>query len=154
MRRTWAVGVVTFILAGELAAATQQGNSSEASLTKGREFTAAVMKKVVAGDDLGALELLRAQLPIAKDEFDATRDRTIEKRAGLGRRFGKIVGFQLVREERVSDVLVRVTYVEKRTKHLLRWQFVFYRPGAEWQLNSFGWDDNVAALFERGASPM
>jgi hypothetical protein len=110
------------------------------------------MKSLVAGNDRATLELLRPKLPISKEEFDATRDRTIEKRAALTTRFGKIVGYQLVQEERVSDVLVRLTYIEKRTKHLLRWQFVFYRPEMEWQLNSFSWDDNINALFELGTS--
>jgi hypothetical protein len=106
-----------------------------------------MMNLVAAGDDCGALELLRPALPIPKGEFNSVRDKSIEQRRAVAERFGKTLGYKFVREERVSDFLIRLTYVEKRANHFLRWQFTFYRPQSEWRLNSFIWDDNAEGLF-------
>jgi hypothetical protein len=147
----WLVVVVT-ALTSAASGSTQKPNAEQASLARARELMVEVMKSLVAGDDSGALELLRPHLPVPKAEFDKTRDNTLKTRKSLRDRFGKIMGSKLVREERASDFLIRFTYAEKRAKHLMRWQFTFYRPGTEWQLNSFNWDDNVSLLFSAADS--
>jgi hypothetical protein len=142
---------VVALMLSPVHAATQKTDVEQSSLAKGRELTVAVMNLVVAGDDRGAAELLRPNLPIPKSEFNAVRDKTIEQRRAVAERFGKILGYKFVREERVSDFLIRLTYVEKRANHFVRWQFTFYRPQSEWRLNSFVWDDNVEGLFSTSA---
>jgi hypothetical protein len=140
-------------LASAASGSTQQTGKEQSSLERSRELVITFMDRLTAGDETGALELLRPHLLVPKSEFDQTRDTTIKNRKMVKDRFGKIVGYKFIREERVSDFLIRFTYVEKRSKHLMRWQFTFYRPGAAWQLNSFSWDDNVAALFSGSGSP-
>lgn len=144
-----------WVIASSLVLAAHAGGAREPieleSLARSRALSLEVMKRIESGDDRGALELLRSHLPIDKAEFELSRERTMEKRSLLRSRFGKIVGIELIREERVSDVVLRLTYVEKRTYHLLRWQFTFYRPEKEWRLNSFNWDDNLPALFDSKA---
>ena len=152
MKHLLAACVVATVFIGDVEAA-QRYEGEQASLASARELTVAVMKRIVAGDDRGALELLRPRLPVSKEEFDATRDKTLKARGLFDARFGKVVGYEFIREERVSNLLIRLTYVEKRTRHLVRWQFTFYRPGAEWRLNSFTWDDNASALFEQATLP-
>ena len=152
MKHLLAACIVAAVFVGD-AAAAQKYEGEQASLAHARELPVEFMKKLVAGDDRGALELLRSRLPVSKAEFDASRDKTLSARGAFDARYGKIVGYAVIREERVADLLLRITCVEKRTKHLVRWQFTFYRPGAEWRLNSFNWDDNASALFEGAAPP-
>ena len=153
MKKLLAACVLAAAFVGDVDGATQTYEGEQASLAHARELAVAVMTRIAAGDDRGALELLRPALPVKKEEFDSTRDRTLETRATFDARFGKPVGFELLREERVSNLLIRLTYAEKRTKSMLRWQFTFYRPGVEWRLIQFNWDDNVPALFTTGALP-
>jgi hypothetical protein len=105
------------------------------------------MVRVREGDDRGALESLRSQINVDAKEFDQSLDKTIEQRRTLAARFGREVGIALIGEEKVSDFLYRVTFVEKREFQPIRWQFIFYRPNAMWQLNGFTWDNNVITLF-------
>lgn len=109
------------------------------------------MAQVVAGNDRAALDLVGAELPIEKSKFDALRETTLEQRRSFAVRYGRVVGFELIREERVSDFLVRLTYVEKRANNMLRWQFTFYRATTDWKLNAFKWDDDVSKLFVPGS---
>ena len=117
------------------------------SVDKCRALASSVMARIEAGDDRGALELTRSHIRVDEKQFNESRDRTLSERRNVATRFGRVIGTKVVREERVSDFLYRITYVEKREAHLLRWQFTFYRARSEWQLNSYTWDDNVAALF-------
>ena len=145
--------LLTSILLFQFAVAfgsTTNSHSEDTSFERCKEMTRAVMRQVVAGNDLGALDLLRMELPIDKTQFESLRDKTIEQRKAIGQKYGKILGFKLVSEERVSDFLVRMTYVEKRANHVVRWQFTFYRGAAEWKLNTFIWDDDISKLFGHG----
>jgi hypothetical protein len=130
---------------------TPLSHSEDASLERCREMTRTFMRQVVVGDARGAFDLLRPELPIDKVQFGALREKTLQQRKDVAEKYGKILGFKLVSEEHVSDFLMRMTYVEKRANHLLRWQFTFYRGAAEWKLNTFIWDDDVSKLF--GHSP-
>jgi hypothetical protein len=38
--------------------------------------------------------------------------------------------------------------IEKFENHAVRWLFMFYKPGGEWKLNAFYWDDRIGALFD------
>jgi len=139
---------VVAIVACSVTGSDQAAKAEEASLARLRELSRMVMTKVIAGDDAGAMELVRPNLPVPKSEFEELRSKTIEGRKLIMGRFGKPLTFKLVREERVSDFLIRLTYVEKREIHLVRWQFILYKPKAEWRLNAFSWDDNAGMLFD------
>ena len=54
-------------------------------------------------------------------------------------RFGHPCGYRLVKEEVVPEVCLRYTYVIKYEKHLVRWQFVFYKAKDRWQLKKLNW---------------
>jgi hypothetical protein len=147
MKTLWSIAVL--ISMGCLPCSAQNVAEDTSSVDKCRALAQSVMARVAAGDDRGALELIRPQIQVDEKQFNESRDRTLAERRNIAIRFGRVVGTKVLREERVSDFLYRVTYVEKREIHLLRWQFTFYRAKSEWQLNSYTWDDNVAALFDR-----
>jgi hypothetical protein len=144
--KTRILGALCALLAST-ACFSEAMTAEQASASRCRQMVQAFMEKIVAGDDAEAMELLRPIFPISKQKFDDTKKRTIDGRRQMGE-FGKVVGTRLLREERVSDFLWRVTYVEKHEFHLLRWQFIFYRAANEWRLNSFVFDDNSALLFD------
>src|SRR6185503_3008118 len=134
-----------------LAVSNAQGMTDEQeSFARCRRLAQSVMERISGGDDRAALELLRPNIPISKADFDISLGKTLKERQALTDRLGKIVGVKLVREERVSDFLYRITYAEKRERHLLRWQFTFYRPQNQWMLNAFNWDDRAMLLFDDG----
>jgi len=66
-----------------------------------------------------------------RDEMQTAR-RQIPNALGPGR------GYAPISECRRSDFLVRYTYVEKRAKNVLRWQFIFYHPARRgtWPLST------------------
>ena len=80
-------------------------------------------------------------------ELDTTVLQTITQRSVLLPRYGKPIGIAFVREEEIPDLILRFTYVEKRSNHGLRWRFTFYRPNDLWILDGVQWDDKLAEVF-------
>jgi hypothetical protein len=146
MSRTSLALAIPFLITSA-ACSAQSDSQPLRSIDDCRALAQSTMVRLREGDDRAALESLRSQINVDAKEFDESLARTLEQRRTSGARFGREVGIKLIGEEKVSDFLYRVTYVEKRQFQLLRWQFIFYRPAVTWQLNAYTWDNNVTALF-------
>jgi len=112
-----------------------------------RQIADDAMKFVAADDMKGLFVLITRHMPLGRDELEKLRDSSIEQRKKIPAVIGKSMGFAFIKECRVSDFLVRLVYVEKREKNVLRWQFIFYRSRNVWTMVSFVWDENVNSLF-------
>jgi len=60
--------------------------------------------------------------------------------------YGKILGYELVREEVFGTSLVRFVYLLKSEKHATTWEFYFYRPKTEWFLANVVFNDQFNLL--------
>jgi len=132
----------TVLLAGFAQAA------SLANITDARALADSTMALVVAEKIDDAFALLKPHWPLPGNEIDTLVLKTIQQRNVMEPRFGKSLGYVFVREDRIADVAVRYTYLEKRERTALRWRFDFYKPDNEWVLNTIKWDDNFIELFD------
>lgn len=107
------------------------------------------LMKFVAADDMPGLFAHMATLStLEKSQLDDSRDNVIKQRKPLVSSLGNVVGYGFASECRRGDFLSRLIYAEKRSKSVMRWQFIFYRVRDKWQLIYFFWDDKVNELFE------
>ncbi|NWF94126.1 MAG: hypothetical protein HXY46_14590 [Syntrophaceae bacterium] len=60
--------------------------------------------------------------------------------------YGKILGFELVREEKFGTSVVRLVYVLKSEKNPTVWELYFYKPKANWFLARFFFNDQFQLL--------
>jgi hypothetical protein len=60
--------------------------------------------------------------------------------------YGRILGYELVREEQYGTAVVRLVYLVRAEKHPTVWEFFFYRPHAEWFLANFTFNDQFNGL--------
>ena len=112
-----------------------------------RQISEEAMKFVVADDMKGTFKVIARHMPMKSDELESIRTKMVDMRKALPEKVGKILGYAFISECRKSDVLVRYTFVEKREKSVLRWQFLFYKPRNTWQMLSFFMDEDMNALF-------
>jgi hypothetical protein len=80
-----------------------------------------------------AFDLVFSGSPVAKlkpEESDMMKQQTRDSMAANG----KILGYELVKEERFGGSLVRLVYLLKSETVPTVWQFVFYKPKSEWLL--------------------
>lgn len=130
-----------------LASAQNVAKPSVAAGPEPRQIAEDAMKLVVADDVKGLVSLIGRHMPMEKDQLDDLREKLVPQRKEVAKMLGKSLGYAFISECRKSDVLIRYTYVEKREKNVVRWQYIFYKPRTTWQLAFFFWDQDANSLF-------
>ena len=59
---------------------------------------------------------------------------------------GKVLGFDLIREEPFGTSLVRLVYLLKSERHLTSWEFYFYKPKNVWFVAEINFSDKFHLL--------
>jgi hypothetical protein len=59
---------------------------------------------------------------------------------------GKILGFELIREEQFATSLVRLVYLLRSERHLTAWEFYFYKPKSVWFVAEVNFSDKFYLL--------
>jgi hypothetical protein len=82
---------------------------------------------------------------ILKNKPDAVAKLEKQTRAAL-RPYGKILGFDLIKDEKFGSSIVHLVYVLKSEKHFTSWEFYFYKPESEWLVSHVGFNDRFSLL--------
>lgn len=59
---------------------------------------------------------------------------------------GRVLGYELVRDESFGSSLVRLIYLLKSERHVTVWQFYFYRPTNRWFIAEVNLSDKFQDL--------
>ena len=132
------------LLTATTLAAHAQGLPARADV---RKVTDDVMAKVGKGDLEGGLKTFKPLTIIPEAEFDAMVGQAVLQSPMMASRFGPVIGYEFIREERLGESLARVLYIQRFEKHAMRWMFYLYRGKTGWVINSFRFDDKWPDLF-------
>jgi hypothetical protein len=113
-----------------------------------RNLADRVMQQVAKDDIEGGLSTLKPYWLMGSGEFDAIGEKAKLQLPFIRQRFGKAIGSEFVKDEKVGTSLRQLVYLQRFEKHAVRWVFIFYRGEENWLLNSFWFDDNSLALFK------
>ena len=136
--------LVAFCLFGWLHASAAEGLQSP---KEARAFTDQVMAKVASGQLDSAIAEMKRYPLVPEAEIDASVGQFRLQLPAIAQRFGSIIGSEFVREDRVGESLLRITYLQRFERHTMKWLFYFYRGSNGWVLNTFRFDDNIVSLF-------
>lgn len=112
-----------------------------------RAFGDQVMAKVAAGQLDAAIAEMKRYSIVPEAEIDAGLGQFKLQLPAIALRYGSIVGSEFVREDKVGESLLRITYLQRFDRHAMKWYFFFYRGSNGWVLNTFRFDDNILSLF-------
>jgi hypothetical protein len=115
--------------------------------TEARQLTDRVMAKVGGGDIENGIRLTKPFLIIPSSEFEVMLEQLKLQMPAMSQRFGKSIGYEFIREDKVGENLLRIIHVHRFEKHAMRWSFYFYRGKDGWTLNTFKTDDDIRQLF-------
>lgn len=135
------LGVLLVIYSGLSSAATLKDSDATVALSD------QVMRKASGGDIRGAFELARPYVVIPQSEFDALLGQVELQLPMISGRFGKSIGYELLRNDTVGASLVQAVYIQKFEKHAMVWRFIFYKADTGWVLNSFKYVDDITLAF-------
>jgi len=105
------------------------------------------MELIVANDIDGGFSQLKAYAVVPPAEFDAFLGQAKFQMSPLASRFGKTIGHEFIKEDKVGNSFIRLTYLLRYEKHATRWFYILYNNGTGWMLNAFYFNDRVQDLF-------
>jgi hypothetical protein len=115
-----------------------------------RRAVEGVVASIAASNFPGALKELKPLSVLPPAEFDVFEAQVNSQAGPMLVRFGSPIGYELVREERAGQHLLRYTFVVLHEKAPVRWYFVAYRADKSWVITDFKFDGNSSAVFSGG----
>ena len=108
---------------------------------KVEEFFSSVMKADIAG----GYDRLFEGSTIPQDKPQAVTLLKNQTQNGLPL-YGKILGYDFIKEEDFGSSIVRLVYVLKSEKVPTTWEFYFYKPKGSWFLANIIFNDQFSLL--------
>jgi hypothetical protein len=85
--------------------------------------------------------------PMPQNELDNLEEKTIQYLNILDGRFGGKIDGLKIREEKISDIAIRETFILRYSFSALRLIFTYYKNADGWIVNAFKWDDSFTEEF-------
>ncbi|PIE73640.1 MAG: hypothetical protein CSA20_02210 [Deltaproteobacteria bacterium] len=111
------------------------------------EFTTEFFKMVETGKISEAYDQLfsGSQIPVQKPQaVDVLKRQT----SGGLPLYGKIIGLEKIREEKIGNSIIRLVYVLKMDLAPTVWEFYFYNPKGNWVLTNVMFNDQFNLLYK------
>lgn len=110
-----------------------------------KEKAEAFLASVQKGDISGGYDRLFMGSAIPQDKPQAITLVKTQTQSGLPL-YGKILGYDFIKEEKHGSSVVRLVYLLKSEKAPTIWEFHFYKPTDAWFLASVIFNDQFALL--------
>jgi len=124
------------------------GQAAELSENGSKELTDQVMVLLAANKVSAGFDLLKPHWLLSEKEFTDMAAKTEQLLSQISTRFGAMLGMEFVTSQHAGKSLLRHIYMQKFAKHVLRWQFTFYKPQGQWFLSSVRFDEQIDMLFK------
>ncbi|MCB0465589.1 MAG: hypothetical protein KDC78_07940, partial [Aequorivita sp.] len=95
-----------------------------------------------------SFEELTPYWPMPQNEIESIEGQTIKYLNLIEQRFGKPIGDLKVKNETISDFVIRETYIIRYTNSAIRLIFTYYKNEEGWIINAFKWDDSFTEEFK------
>ena len=94
------------------------------------------------------MSLAKTHWPLPKVELDNLISKIQGQWPIVDKRFGKAIGSELVREDKIGDSFIRYFYLHKFKNHAIYWKITFYKPEKHWMVNGVSFRDNLDILYQ------
>jgi hypothetical protein len=115
-----------------------------------RQAAEGVVASVAANNYVGAWKDLKPLSVVPASNFELFEAQFNSQLGTSLQRYGSAIGYELVREDKLGDNLLRYTFLVRHEKAPMRWMLVFYRAEKGWVVTDFKFDGNTTAFFAGG----
>lgn len=113
--------------------------------TSPKQMAEAFLASVQKGDISDGYDRLFMGSAIPQDKPQAIALVKTQTQSGLPL-YGKILGYEMVKEEKFGTSIVRLVYILKSEKAPIIWEFHFYKPKGSWFLANVIFNDQFVLL--------
>ena len=129
-----------------------QSLQTQTNYLKNEKETQELSQKVVSLFEKNKIsesfEQLTLYWPLPKNEIESLEEKTMKYMNIIEERLGKPIGILKVKNETISDIALRETYLIRYEYTAIRIIFTYYKNNNGWLVNSFKWDDSFNEEFE------
>lgn len=86
--------------------------------------------------------------PLPENEVESIEEKTIKYLNIIEQRFGKSIGTVKTKNETISDIAIRETYLIRYENTAIRVIITYYKNNHGWIVNGFKWDDSFEEEFK------
>jgi len=131
---------------------TSLGLFAQDNYLKNENETQELSKKVVSlfGDNniSESFDELTPYWPLPQNEIESLEEKTIKYLNLIQQRFGESIGTIKVKNETISEIAIRETYLVRYANSAIRLIFTYYKNDNGWIVNAFKWDDSFTEEFK------
>jgi hypothetical protein len=131
---------------------TSLGLFAQDNYLKNENETQELSKKVVSlfGDNniSESFDELTPYWPLPQNEIESLEEKTIKYLNLIQQRFGESIGTIKVKNETISEIAIRETYLVRYANSAIRLIFTYYKNDNGWIVNAFKWDDSFIEEFK------
>jgi len=113
-----------------------------------RVFSDTLINQMIAEKFQKGFDSAKAYWPIPVVEIDGIVNQIKLQWPVVQQRFGKAIGKEFIKEERIGKTFLRYYYLHKFEKHAIYWRLDFYKPHDKWKINTIIFLDSLDAVFE------
>ena len=113
-----------------------------------RAFSDVLIEKFLQTKFQEAFDGAKPYWPLPAVEIDNVANQINIQWPMVAQRFGKQVGAEFIKEERIGHSFLRYYYLHKFEHHAIYWKIDFYKPQKKWMINSLTFRDDLSFLFE------
>ncbi|NRD19451.1 hypothetical protein HNV08_05280 [Winogradskyella eckloniae] len=95
-----------------------------------------------------AFDALAPYWPMPENELTTIEGKTIKYINIIEQRFGQSIGNLKIKNETISDIAIRETYIIRYANSAIRLIFTYYKNDNGWIVNAFKWDDSFEEEFK------
>ena len=138
------LSLTILLLSTQLSAQLQYLNSVEETQALSEEVTANFKDFEFSK----AFNGLRKYWPLPDNEIDNIEQQSLKYLNLIKDRFGKTLRYKKIKNETISDIAVRETYLIQFEYTAVRVIFTYYKNDNGWLVNAFKWDDQFTQEFK------
>jgi|JI9StandDraft_2_1071091.scaffolds.fasta_scaffold13399_5 hypothetical protein len=110
-------------------------------------FCDKVMQTLVDGKYSAAIQMFKQKSVMDETVIDKIDKTLNDQMPGILPYYGKILGYELVEEKQLKNVLTRKRYILKFENYFLSFDFVLYNNSTGWTVSNFYYKDETKELF-------
>ncbi len=108
-------------------------------------LTDQAMQHITSGDFREGINLLRPYTTAQKIDLDSMVAQAEINMPTMIERYGKSIGYELLRNDTVGNSLIQVVYLQRLERHAVVWRFILYRGSNGWLINTFNFADDITS---------
>jgi len=102
-----------------------------------------VVQLIAQGDSQKAMQHLKSISVMSPSDLDSLAITINSQMASLLPSYGRLTGYEFVKEFSAKDILVRRNYLLKFERYYLRCSFTIYKTVGGWKVTNFDYDDSL-----------